>query len=93
MHDIAPLEKITIGNVKEYSFFNIVVKNNGYFHNNGLDAAVNEYESGPAAMKDMLAGRADFALASEVPDYLDNIYFDGLEKVKPDSITITQTTL
>ncbi len=60
-----PIEKIAIGNVKEYSIFNVIAQEKNYFSQNGLDATVNEYDSGPAAVKDLLAGRVDMALASD----------------------------
>ncbi len=60
-----PSQNIRIGNVGEYSIFNIIAKQNGYFEKNGLNAEVKEYSSGPAAMQDLLAGKLDVTVAAE----------------------------
>lgn len=60
-----PVEKLRIGNVREYSIFNSVAQENGYFTKNGLEGVIREYESGPPAVKDLLAGKVDVALASD----------------------------
>src|SRR5579859_3747041 len=59
------VEHISIGNVREYSIFNVIAKEKGYFTDNGLNADVKEYESGPPAVADLLAGKVDFAFASD----------------------------
>lgn len=59
------VEHITIGNVGEYSIFNIIAKEKGFFAQNGLDAEVTEYPSGPPAVADLLAGNNDFAIAAD----------------------------
>lgn len=59
------VEKIRIGNVREYSIFNSIAKEKGYFSNNGLNAEIKEYEAGPQAIKDLLAGEVDIAFASD----------------------------
>lgn len=58
-------EKIVIGNVREYSIFNIIAKSKDYFAQNGIDAEIKKYDSGPAGVKDLLAGKVDVALASD----------------------------
>jgi ABC-type nitrate/sulfonate/bicarbonate transport system substrate-binding protein len=62
---ILPLEKIRIGNIGEYSIFNIIAEEKGYFKDNGLDAQVFEYESGPPAIAALLAGDVDVAVAAD----------------------------
>lgn len=58
-------EKIVIANVGEYSIFNLIAQEKGMFTQNGLDAEVKEYASGPPGVADMLAGAADFAVAAD----------------------------
>jgi len=60
-----PVEKVTIGNIGEYSIFNIIAKENGYFRDNALDATVDEYESGPPAMAALLSGEADIIVSAD----------------------------
>lgn len=62
-----PIEKITIGNLGVYSTFNLVAKEKGYFLENGLDVEINEYESGPPQIDDLLSGKISFAIAGEFP--------------------------
>lgn len=62
-----PIEKIVIGNLGEYSTFNHVAKEKGYFLENGLDVEINEYESGPPQIDDLLKGKINFAIAGEFP--------------------------
>lgn len=62
-----PVEKIIIANQKEYSIFNYIAQEKGYFKENGLDAEVKEYQSGPVAMTDLLAGKVDVIIAGEFP--------------------------
>lgn len=57
--------KITIANVGEYSIFNIVASAQGYFRDNGLEATVDEYDSGATSMQALLDGKADFAVAAD----------------------------
>jgi ABC-type nitrate/sulfonate/bicarbonate transport system substrate-binding protein len=60
-----PVENITIGNVGEYSIFNLIAKEKGYFREYGLNAEIKEYASGPPAVTDLLAGKVDFAIAAD----------------------------
>jgi NitT/TauT family transport system substrate-binding protein len=60
-----PVEKITIANIGEYSIFNIIAAAKGYFKDQGLDATVTEYASGPPAIEALLTKKADFAIAAE----------------------------
>lgn len=60
-----PVEKIVIGNLGEYSILNLVAKDQGYFKENGLDAEIKEYPSGPPAVVDLLAGKVDVTIAGE----------------------------
>ncbi len=58
-------EKIRIGNIGEYSIFNVIAKEKGYFKKNGLDATVYEYDSGPRSVAALLDGNVDVAVAAE----------------------------
>jgi ABC-type nitrate/sulfonate/bicarbonate transport system substrate-binding protein len=62
---VGPTEKVTIGNIGEYSLFNLIAKDKGYFKDYGLDVEIKEYESGPAAVADLLAGKLDIAVAAD----------------------------
>lgn len=59
------LQEVRIGNVGEYSIFNLIAKEKGYFKKNGLDAEIVEYASGPPEISDLLAGKVDFAIAAD----------------------------
>jgi len=64
----APMEKVTIGTYSgEWSGLIFIAQKNGYFAENGLDADVKLYESGPAAIKDLEAGKLDIAGSAEFP--------------------------
>src|SRR5438105_1083429 len=60
-----PIEKIAVGNIGEFSIFNLIAKENGYFAENGLDATIHEYNAGPAAVAGLLAGEVDVTVAAE----------------------------
>ncbi len=60
-----PLQSIRVGNIGEYSILNLIAKAKGYFAENGLDASVLEYPSGPPEVADLLAGKLDFAVAAD----------------------------
>jgi NitT/TauT family transport system substrate-binding protein len=60
-----PVEKIRIGNIGEYSIFNIIAQEKGYFTQNGLDAQIIEYESGPPSIDALLADKVDVAVAAD----------------------------
>lgn len=60
-----PIENIRIGNIGEFSIFNIIAKDQGFFKEYGLDADITEYESGPPAVADLLAGKVDVAVAAD----------------------------
>lgn len=60
-----PLEPIIIGNIGEYSIFNIIAEDRGYFAANGLAAKITEYESGPATLADVVAGEIDLGIAAD----------------------------
>lgn len=62
-----PVEKIVVGNVGEYSIFNLIAKERNIFLQNGLDAQIREYPSGPPALDDLLSGKVDFAAAADFP--------------------------
>lgn len=62
---ILPKTKIVIANVGEYSIFNLIAKEKGFFEQNSLDAEVIEYPSGPPGVAAMLAGSADFSVAAD----------------------------
>ncbi len=62
------IEKIVVGNlIGEYSTYNLIAQENGYFKKNGLDMESHIYDSGPPAIADLLAGKVDLALAAEFP--------------------------
>ena len=60
-----PVENIKIGNVGEYSIFNLIAKDKGYFTKYGLNAEIKEYASGPPAVTDLLGDKVDFAIAAD----------------------------
>jgi len=60
-----PQEKIRVANIGEFSIFNLIAKEKGFFTDNGLDAEVKEYDAGPSAMTALLKGDADFTVAAE----------------------------
>lgn len=60
-----PVEKIRVGNVGEYTIFNLIAKEKGFFEQNGLDAEIKEYSSGPAAIEAMQKGEVDFNVAAD----------------------------
>ncbi len=59
-----PVERITIANIGIFSNYNILAARKGYFLENGLDAHVDEYDSGATTMGALLAGKADIAIAA-----------------------------
>lgn len=59
------LEKVRIGNIGEYSIFNLIAKEKGFFADNGIDAEIKEYSSGPAAITGMQAGEVDINIAAD----------------------------
>lgn len=61
-----PVESLTVGTyVSDLSSLIWIAKDRGYFSEQGLDIKLKEYESGVAAIKDLLAGNTDLAAASE----------------------------
>src|SRR5690242_10446244 len=58
-------EKVRLGNIGEYSLFNLIAEENGYFKDKGLDADMTEYPSGPAAMADLTVAKVDIVVAAE----------------------------
>jgi len=60
-----PVQKIAVANIGEYSILNLIAKQKGYFVQNGLNAEITEYASGPPAMADLLAGKVDVAVAAD----------------------------
>lgn len=59
------VEKIVIGNIGEYSIFNLIAKEKDIFLQNGLDVQIREYPFGAPALDDLLAGKIDFTIASD----------------------------
>lgn len=59
------VEKIRVGNIGEYSIFNPIAHEKGYFQQNGLNANIIEYESGPKSVAALLAGEVDVAVAAD----------------------------
>lgn len=62
---ILPVEHVTTGNVAEYSTLSIIADQKGFFRENGLDVSMQDYESGPNAMADLIAGKIDTATAAD----------------------------
>lgn len=60
-----PRETIRIGNIGEFSLFNLIAQHEGFFEKHGLDAQITEYTSGPPAMAALLKGDEDIAIAAE----------------------------
>lgn len=60
-----PIEKIRIGNIGEYTIFNLIAQEKGYFKQFGLDAEIKEYSSGPAAIAGLQAGEVDVNIAAD----------------------------
>jgi len=60
-----PIEKIRIGNVGEYTIFNLIAKEKEYFLDNGLDATITEYTSGPASLTGLFNGETDVNIAAD----------------------------
>lgn len=60
-----PVDKISVANIGQFSIFNLVAKERGYFERYGLDATVDEYDAGASAMGALLSGKADFAIAAD----------------------------
>ncbi len=58
-------EKLVVSNIGEYTIFNLIAKQKGYFVQNGLDVEVREYDAGPRSIKDLLDKKIQIALASE----------------------------
>lgn len=56
---------IRIANVGEYSIFNLIAAKQDYFAQKGLRTTITEYPSGPPAVADLVAGKADFAVAAD----------------------------
>jgi NitT/TauT family transport system substrate-binding protein len=61
-----PVESLTVGiYFSDLSSLIWVAKDRGYFSEQGIDIKFKDYESGVAAIKDLLAGNTDLATASE----------------------------
>lgn len=60
-----PIEQIKVGNVGEYTIFNLIAEDKGYFQENGLDASIQESTSGPASLAGLLAGDVDVTIAAD----------------------------
>lgn len=62
---IVPPDRIRVANIGIYSIFNLIAEEKGYFKENGLDAQVDEYDSGATSMAALLSGAADVAIAAD----------------------------
>ena len=60
-----PIEHLNVGTVAEYSSLSIIAQDKGYFKQNGVEVAIKDYESGPPAVADLLAGKIDVATAAD----------------------------
>lgn len=61
----SPPDRLRIGNIGEFTIYNPIARENGYFTKHGIDAEIHEYESGPPAINDLLAGNLDVAVAAD----------------------------
>lgn len=60
-----PIEKVIVGNVGEYTIFNLIAQEKGIFANNGLDVELKEYTSGPASIAALLAEEVNVTIAAD----------------------------
>ncbi len=60
-----PVENISVGTIGEYSSLIFIAQDRGYFRDNGLEVTTKEYESGPPAVADLLAGKIDMTTAAD----------------------------
>lgn len=60
-----PTEKITVANIGEFSIFNLIAQDQGYFKKHGLDVQIDEYDSGATSIGALQEGKADFAIAAD----------------------------
>ncbi len=60
-----PVERISTGLIGEYAALILIAQDQGYFRAAGLDVAITEYPSGPAAVADLLAGKLDTAMGAD----------------------------
>ncbi|HTM69076.1 MAG TPA: NrtA/SsuA/CpmA family ABC transporter substrate-binding protein [Candidatus Binatia bacterium] len=65
LHPKPAMTPVVIANVGEYSTLNLIAKEKGFFAKNGLDAKVDEYDSGKSSIGALLDGKADFAIAAD----------------------------
>lgn len=59
------MQPIRVANVGQFSIFNLIAKQNGYFAQNGLDATVTEFASGAPSVAALINGEADVAVAAD----------------------------
>lgn len=69
-------DKVRIANIGLYSIFNLIAEEKGYFKENGLDAQVDEYDSGATSMAALRSGTADVAVAADFVG-VTNMFVDG----------------
>ena len=62
---MAPFSTVRIGNIGEFSIFDLIAQKEGFFEQNGIHADITTYQSGPPAVTDLLAGRLDIAVAAD----------------------------
>ncbi len=63
---IAPPEAISIGNIGEYSVFNIIAQKKNLFTENGLNASVTEFGTAPETFAALISGKVDIAVSSDI---------------------------
>lgn len=71
-----PPEKIRIANIGMFSNYNIIAANQGFFRAEGLDAEVDEYDSGATSMGALESGKADIAVAASFVG-VSHVFKDG----------------
>jgi NitT/TauT family transport system substrate-binding protein len=59
-----PPERVRVANIGIFSNYNVLADRVGIFRRNGLDAVVEEYDSGATSMDALAAGDADVAVAA-----------------------------
>ncbi len=60
-----PVETVRIANIGEFTILNLIAREKGFFAANGLDARIEEYDSGATSVGAVLAGEADVAVAAD----------------------------
>lgn len=60
-----PLDNLRVGNIGEFSIFDMFAQEKGYFKKNGLNVEIIHFASGPPSVNALLAGQIDIAVAAD----------------------------